>query len=339
MKKIKFIYAIFLLTLCACSKHSDELKPNTPIGNFEALWEIIDTKYCYIDKKNIDWQAIGDYYRPQVEALDNNDYWELFDLLASMLDSLCDGHVNLYSDFDISRNIAWYEGYPENYNTSVVYGERYLGQDYKRAGGLSYALIDDGNIGYIRYNSFSDYFSNNNMAYVLMYFSNCQGLIIDVRSNGGGSLEYAKTLASTFFSENTVVGYMQHKTGDGHSDFSELIPMTIDTAAMRSKWLRPVAVLCNREAYSATNFFANAMQYAPYATLIGGKTGGGGGMPLSYELPNGWLIRLSSVPMYNAEKQSTENGIEPDIAINLTTAMTDLGYDDIIEQAIQELKK
>lgn len=28
---------------------------NTPQGNFEALWEIIDEQYCFLDYKQIDW--------------------------------------------------------------------------------------------------------------------------------------------------------------------------------------------------------------------------------------------------------------------------------------------
>lgn len=345
-EQIKFAFQkqgiyFFFLSFCmaACSSPSDELKPNTPLGNFEALWEIIDTKYCYLDEKNIDWEGVKELYQPAAEALESDDYRGLFDLLATMLDTLQDGHVNLYSDFDISRNRMWYDSYPQNYDASVVYGDRYLGKDYKIAGGLYYQYIANNKVGYVRYESFSNSFSGNNMGYVLSYFADCGGLILDVRSNGGGSLEYAKKLAATFFETNTVVGYMQHKTGTAHDAFSDFEAMEIDTAAMSSRWLRPLVVLCNRRSYSATNFFVNAMRYAPNTTIMGGITGGGGGMPLSYELPNGWLVRLSSVPMYNADKESIEAGVEPDIYVNTTDESAAQGKDDIIEAAVAWLLK
>ena len=33
---------------------------NTPQGNFEALWKIINEQYCFLDYKQIDWDAIHD---------------------------------------------------------------------------------------------------------------------------------------------------------------------------------------------------------------------------------------------------------------------------------------
>ena len=39
---------------------------NTPQGNFEALWKIIDEQYCFLDYKQIDWDAIHDKYQPLI---------------------------------------------------------------------------------------------------------------------------------------------------------------------------------------------------------------------------------------------------------------------------------
>jgi len=48
----------------------------------------------------------------------------------------------------------------------------------------------------------------------------CDGIIIDVRNNGGGNLSNSSTLASRFTNEKVLTGYIRHKTGKGHSDFS-----------------------------------------------------------------------------------------------------------------------
>lgn len=329
----RLIYLSVISLCCACTRELDVSYPNTPMGNFEALWNIIDTKYCFVEEKGVDWNNIHEEYRNKADTLQNDDERGLFKLLASMLDSLQDGHVNLYSSFDVSRNQTWYEGYPANFNSQLLYSEAYLSKNYMQAGGLQYQKIANGQIGLIRYSSFSDSFTAMNMLYVLQYFSKCKGLVIDVRSNGGGSMENAYKLASTFFTENTTVGYWQHKTGPEHNAFSALREMRIDTLDMPCKWLRPTIILCNRTSYSATNFFVNAMRYADNALIIGGRTGGGGGMPLSYELPNGWLVRFSSIKMYDAEKQSIESGIAPHKEITLVSE----DKDDIIEYAIKTI--
>lgn len=324
------LYIALCICLTACMGRVEEPYRDTPEGNFEALWSIIDTKYCFLGEKQVDWNAVYSEYHAKVLQLSPTDEYGLFDLLASMLDSLHDGHVNLYSPFDVSHSTAWREGYPTNFDRSRLYSDRYLSSDYRTAGGLIYNRIADGRVGLVRYESFSDGFSELNMAYVLRYFKDCEGIILDVRSNGGGSIEYARMLAATFFSETRTVGYQQHKTGSGPDDYSGLLAMTIDTADMDVRWLRPAAVLSNRSAYSATNFFISTMRYADNARTFGGRSGGGGGMPMSYELPNGWIVRFSSVRMYDAERQSIEDGIMPDVE----AALGEEDKDEIIEAAI-----
>ena len=233
----------------------------------------------------------------------------------------------------MSRTSSWYDAYPENFNSELL--DLYLGSDYKRAGGLTYNIIPNrtDSIGYIRYSSFSNSFSSVNMYYVLEYFRHCKGVILDVRSNGGGSLENSYALASTFMDETTHVGYWRHKTGPGHDDYSAWEELSVRKEDMPVKWLKPVVILANRQSYSATNMFVNCMKYAPHSCIIGGKTGGGGGMPLSYELPNGWMVRFSSVKMYNTAKQSIEDGIDPDLTVTLVS----VDKDDIVEAAIQKI--
>lgn len=333
MRKI-FLILCYVSLFCSCIRDSEIVYTNTPIGNFEALWTIIDQKYCFVEEKGVDWDAIHEEYKFYVDTLQNNDYRGLFNTLADMLNCLKDGHVNLYSQFDVSRTTAWYDGYPENFDSELL--DLYLGKDYKRAGGLSYNIIPNlvDSIGYIRYSSFSNGFSTMNMYYILDYFSPCKGIILDVRSNGGGSLEYSYALASTFMEETTHIGYWRHKTGPGHQDLSDWEELYVNEKDMPVKWHKPVIVLTNRQCYSATNMFVNCMQHAPRCCIMGGKTGGGGGMPLSYELPNGWMVRFSSVKLYNTDKQCIEEGIEPDVVVTLVSK----DKDDIIEEAIQKIK-
>ena len=319
--------------LSACHAKEEMVYSTDPVDNIEALWQIIDTKYCYIDTKGIDWNAIHEEYVAKAAVLNKNDRMALFDLCAGMLDSLRDGHVNLYSDFDRSYNTAWYDTFPANYNSNLQ--QLYL-KDYRIAGGLYYCTIANGKVGYIYYPSFSNSIGVSNLYWIFTTFKDCKGLIIDVRNNGGGEITNAYKLAAPFFTENQTIGFWQHKTGPGHNDFSPMEPMTLDESLVKlCKWLRPVVVLCNRHTYSAANLFVSMMRYAEQSTIIGGISGGGGGMPMSYEIPIGWMVRFSSVRMYDRDKKDIEPGIEPDIVVTMTS--TD--KDDIIEKAIQVIKK
>ena len=332
----KFFYFYIAAVLMVGCIDEDEF-PDTPQGNFEALWKIIDEHYCFLDYKKheygLDWQAIYDKYKVRVRP--SMDKRQLFEVLAAMLSELRDGHVNLSAAHDYGRNWSWYQDYPANFSDTLQ--RIYMGRDYKIAGGLDYRLLDD-NIGYIRYESFTDDFGEGNLDEVLSYFMTCNGLIIDIRSNGGGNLTNADQLAARFAQEKTLVGYVQHKTGKGHSDFSSMEERYLKPSNSL-RWHKPVCVLTNRHVFSAANEFTLYMRALPYVKLVGDRTGGGAGMPFSSSLPNGWSVRFSAVPMYDTNRQPTEFGIEPDYHVDITDEDFQKGKDTIIEFARQLLTK
>ena len=318
--------AIMLLGSCT---HRFADVDTSPAANFEALWKIIDEKYCLFDDKTANWDSVYSAYHQRFDTMKivkYEDYYRLFDGLEEMLNELEDGHVNLYSPFDISVCSKWYEGYPQNFDSEIL--SKYYLKDYRRANGLNYSRIDGDSIGYVYYGSFSDGFSLTNWLAVLNYFAKCRGIVLDVRNNGGGSMENAYRLAAPFFTKDTVVGYWQHKSGPGHEEFSEYEPMIMNESM--GIWRRPVVVLCNRRSYSAANFFVSMMRYADNCLILGGKSGGGGGMPMSYELPNGWMVRFSSVKMFDRDMQSIEGGVRPHLLVNQHSE----DKDDLIEEAV-----
>ena len=316
-----------LLTACVDEEEFDD----TPLGNFEALWKIIDEHYCFLDYKHeaygLDWQQVHEKYRVRI----NNDMSskQLFEVLSDMLGELRDGHVNLSAAHDLGRYWSWYEDYPTNFSDTLL--RRYMGTDYQIASGLKYKILDD-NIGYVRYESFDNGIGEGNLEEVIEHMLLCRGLIIDIRNNGGGMLTNAEKLAARFCHEKTLVGYYQHKTGPGHSDFSSLEERYLEPSS-NLRWNKPAVLLTNRHVYSAANEFAVYMKTLPNVLLVGDHTGGGAGMPLNSSLPNGWGVRFSAVPMYDAQGQACEFGIEPDYNVQQTDADFARGLDTIIEFA------
>lgn len=337
MKKA-FLFLTMLITPCLVASCVDEEQyDDTPTGNFQALWKAVDEHYCFFDYKKeqlgLDWSEVYSRYSKQVD--DGMTEAQLFEVLGNMLGELKDGHVNMYAPFDQARNWSWKEDYPSNFSDTLQ--RRYLGTDYKIASGLKYRKLDD-NLGYIYCGSFQYSFGDGNLDEIFLELATCNALILDVRDNSGGMLTSAEKLAARFMQEETLVGYMQHKTGTGHNDFSSMEEQRLKPSS-GIRWHKKVAVLTNRSVFSAANEFVKYMKCCPDAVVVGDKTGGGAGLPFSSELPNGWAIRFSACPMYDREGAVTEHGIEPDYNVSITDEDFSRGEDTIIEYARKVLNK
>ena len=310
---------------------------NNPRGNFEALWRIIDEHYCFFDYKQqeygLDWHAVYNKYAPQFD--DQMTEEQTFEVLTNMLGELKDGHVNLYAPFDVGRDWSWKEDYPTHFSESVL--KLYLGKDYKIAAGMKYRILND-NVAYLRCATFVNDFGAGNLDRILLYFAPCNGLIIDLRENGGGMVTSAEALAARFTNEEVLVGYMQHKTGPGHNDFSPRRQQILKPSK-GLRWQKRVVVLTNRGVYSAANEFVKYMKCLPQVAIVGDRTGGGAGLPFSSELPNGWIVRFSACPMYDRDGKDTEFGIAPTHQVGMKSADLARGRDTLIEYARKLLAK
>lgn len=318
--------------------HSIDSWNNDALGNFDALWTIIDEHYCFLEEKNIDWKATGARYRALINA--ETDEKELFAICADMLDELKDGHTNLISWFDVSYYRNWWSDYPQNFDWRLIQ-EHYLNFDYTTGSGMSYKILEDANVGYVYYSSFAAGVSHPFIDNMLLSMKDCDGLIIDVRDNGGGDLTNVEAIVSHFIDDRILGGYISHKTGPGHNDFSEPYPFYFDPVAVGVRWLKPVIVLTNRSTFSAANNFVGVMKGIKHVAIAGATTGGGSGAPFSSEVPCGWSVRFSASPIYDAEMRLTEHGIEPDngYEIQMNPEATLLGHDTMLDFAITCLSK
>lgn len=328
---ISLLFSGFIF-FTSCEKLFIEEDPdNSPLSIFNQVWEFADREYCYFEYKGIDWDSVYQVYKGRISS-DMNDE-ELFSVLSDMLFLLEDGHVNLVSEFDQSRNWSWYLNYPPNYSFSIL--ERSYFDDRQQYAG-PFILVDFGDVGYIHYRSFGEKVDEADMDYLIGKFEDHEAVIIDVRNNGGGSVSNMMTIASCFTSEKSTIAKIRKKTGPGHSDFGDLIEVTLDPAD--KTWEKPVVVLSNRYSYSATNYFISAMKNFEGVSIVGDRSGGGGGIPAYTELSNGWIMRVSSTRIYSSQGEDIESGIEPDYKIDITGEDMINGVDSILEFAFELIR-
>ena len=334
-KYLSIICCLLGFTLSSC--HDSPDYNNSIVGNFDALADIIDSHYCFFEDKDINWNEITSHYRELINP--ETTYIDLFFICAQMLDELEDGHVNLSSRFSVSYYRNWWSAYPQDFNMRTI-EEYYLGFNWLTTSGIIYKQLP-GEIAYMYYPSFASTISETSLDYILAILANSRGLIIDIRDNGGGALTNINTLVGRFIDEKFTGGYILHKTGPGHNDFSEPYPIVYDPAESgRIKWNGDIVVLTNRSCFSAANSFVSVMKELPNVRIVGAKTGGGGGLPFTSELPIGWSVRFSACPILDAKGNNIENGIDPTPGCEVHAAEEDLaeGKDAILDFAIDLLK-
>ena len=334
MKKLPVILSLLMAMLAFTACHDQPQWNDDPYGNFDALWTILDEHYPFFEYKDVDWEQVRVAYRAKISPQMTTT--ELFDLCGEMLKELRDGHVNLIASHDVSRYWIW-EQYPVNYDERLV-DEHYLHFDYHRATGIKYQILPN-NFGYMYYGSFASSVGEGNLDLVLSYLSTCDGLIIDVRSNGGGYLTNVETFVGRFIEQPLHAGSIQHKTGPGHYELSKPYEYIFEPTKNHIHYLKPVVVLANRGSFSATNNFVSIMKQLPQVTIVGDTTGGGCGLPFTSELPNGWNVRFSASPIRDADGNLTEYGVAPDVRVDLTDADRLAGRDTYIDAACEILAK
>ncbi len=324
------ILSLITLLLFSCEKisYGEELLSADPYANFDYLWQECNDKYTYFDLKQIDWNAVRTKYSAMLSPEMTEE--ELFEVLGGMLTELKDDHTNLRSNFNISRFGVEYTA-QDNFDWRIIV-DHYIGQDHYISGPFNHNFIKESNIGYVRLSSFTRAISSSNLNFILDKYQDTQGLIIDIRDNGGGSLGNVYSILERLIDQKTKLFYSRVKTGAGKNDFSATEPVYLAPFNGR-KYLKKVALLTDRGSYSASSFLALATDAIPKIVRIGDTTGGGLGAPNGGQLPNGWFYRFSvSQTLSLALKPDFEMGVPPNIPAQIDWVERE--KDEIIESAL-----
>ena len=150
---------------------------------------------------------------------------------------------------------------------------------------ISYYGIQNGNIGYIQLESFTENCARN-MRHALIELKNkgAEAFIIDLRGNGGGYLGIALEMANQFLEAGDIIVY----TEGAHNDKS------IERANGRGLFTdAPVVILVDETSASASEIIAGTIQDNDRGTVIGRRSFGKGLVQQPVQLSDGSIIRLT----------------------------------------------
>lgn len=167
----------------------------------------------------------------------------------------------------------------------------------------------DGNIGYIRLNTFMANDASDEIKQALIKFKNKDGLILDLRGNPGGLLPNAIDIGSMFIKEGPIVHVVNR---EGKKDSYKASGKVVVDAKI------PVAVLVDGGSASASEILGGALQDTHRAVLIGTKTFGKGLVQTVHPLSDGSGVAITTNKYLTPKGHDIhKKGIEPDIKVEI----------------------
>lgn len=322
--------AFFIVT--GCEKEFIKSEPkNDPESLFEYFWESYNTDYVAFDERNMDWNAQYVIYRPMVNNSTNDD--ELFSIFKQILAPLNDGHVKLIKPNEkiYTPNIYYeYKLEDDLFDLDLVKNS-YLNGDYKVNGYEFNTYGWMNNIGYVHTVWTSDNWED--MDAILDYFETADGLIMDLRHNGGGDFTQALSRFGRFTNQELLAFRSKTKNGDGPEDFTDWYEWKVTGEG--EYFDKPIVMLTDRYTISAGERLVMAFQALPNVITVGDTTNGSISSMILRELPNGWNYSVCPQKVESFDGNSYEGiGLIPDFLIENTSEEMLNGQDRTLEYAI-----
>lgn len=155
------------------------------------------------------------------------------------------------------------------------------------------------------------------------------GIVIDLRDNGGGYAEFMTRFMSTFFASDKTLGYCRYKMGFSRYDYTPWLEFNLNgyNSALTEDYQGRLAVITNGFSVSCSEITTIASKLLPNSKIFGSTTFGGTCALASREefqsgpYENGTLTVRSTTVRYKAFDQTSYEkvGIQPDVPIALSS--------------------
>ena len=198
---------------------------------------------------------------------------------------------------------------------------------------IEYEMMDD-QVGYIQITEFDGVTSEQfSIAIKDLQAKGMNGLVIDLRNNGGGSVEAVCEIADELLPEGLIV-YTEYNDGKRIEKNSD------------AEWVNvPMTVLINGASASASEVLSGALQDHGVATIVGTQSYGKGIVQSVLDLQDGTALKLTSAKYYTPNGNNIHGvGITPDVEVDLPeelkTAAILLPEEDVqLQKAIEVLQQ
>lgn len=153
-----------------------------------------------------------------------------------------------------------------------------------------YGMLKD-NIGYMNYNNFNENSAKDvRRALIDLKKQGADKLILDLRNNGGGSVQEAVSIVNMFLPKGKVVLSMKGKMQRMNNEYKTTVE-PLDT-------VMPVVVLVNENTASASEITSGSLQDYDRAVILGTRTYGKGLVQTTMDLPYNGQIKLTTAKYY-----------------------------------------
>lgn len=187
----------------------------------------------------------------------------------------------------------------------------------------------DGNVGYLRLTSFTDRAPGRfEQAIGELRDRGATAFILDLRSNPGGYISAAQSIASQFVPSGELLFTVE--SGDDVQEWRSQGGLLDDPAI-------PLVVLVNRGSASASEIVAGALQDHARGTIVGEATFGKNTVQVWRDLPNGGGLRITTDRWFTPDHRSASpDGIRPDVLVASPTDPSS-GADPQLDRALEIL--
>ena len=193
---------------------------------------------------------------------------------------------------------------------TVLRGEETIDVDVTRrrvVSAVAESKMLEGNIGLVTINNFENHCAEQTIQCMKDVLNGgAKALIFDVRFNPGGLKEEMVKVLDAILPEGPLF------RGVYYNGEEEVVKS--DSAGL----MIPMAVLVNKDSYSAAEFFAAAMQEFDAAVIVGEQTGGKGNFQWTLPLSDGSAVTISTGKYFTPQGKSlTDVGVTPDMVVEM----------------------
>lgn len=163
---------------------------------------------------------------------------------------------------------------------------------------VPYAMLLDGNIGYIPLHQFNETATSElEEAARRLTRAGARGLVIDLRDNPGGILEQSLSVSNLFLRRGQEIASVRGRSIQDQTYVAEEAPVTTDL---------PLVVLINDRAASASEIVAGALQDHDRALVVGTTSFGKGLVQTVFNLAGGYALKMTTAKWYTPSGRSIQ---------------------------------